>query len=214
MKNLLSFIFLLLSTCVLEAQVLKTIDVSTSGTLTSLLTATEKSTITDLIITGKINAQDVKCIRDEMLYLNNLDISMVVIQSYSGFGGTDPFTSTNYYANVMPQYSFSKNAGSNWTENPKLKSIILPNTLISIGYAAFRACSGLTNMILPNTIKSIEGSAFAHCSGLTSITFGSGVSSIGTSVFFDCPRHIESLLFILKTLYILQITVYYLTKIK
>ena len=47
-------------------------------------------------------------------------------------------------------------------------------SVTSIGYYAFRNCSGLTSITIGNSVTSIGGSAFYGCSGLTSITVDGG----------------------------------------
>ena len=47
----------------------------------------------------------------------------------------------------------------------------IPNSVTSIGYAAFTWCTGLTSVTLPSSITSIAGNAFEGCTGLTSIRF-------------------------------------------
>jgi PKD repeat protein len=44
----------------------------------------------------------------------------------------------------------------------------------------------ITSVIIPDSIKSIGTLAFRHCTHLTSATIGSGVSTIGESAFFYC----------------------------
>ena len=67
-----------------------------------------------------------------------------------------------------------------------LFSIVLPNTLTSIGDYAFDHCSGLTSVTIPNGVTSIGNSAFSSCSGLTSVTIPNSVTSIGNWVFSSC----------------------------
>ncbi|MEI6753657.1 MAG: leucine-rich repeat domain-containing protein [Paludibacter sp.] len=50
-----------------------------------------------------------------------------------------------------------------------LTSITIPNTVTSIGKAAFAVCSALTSITIPNSVTSIGQEAFAYCNGLTSI---------------------------------------------
>ena len=66
------------------------------------------------------------------------------------------------------------------------KNTIIPNSVTSIGYKAFRDCRGLTSITIPNSVTSIGGSAFSGCSGLTSITIPNSVTSIGGDAFYGC----------------------------
>ena len=50
-------------------------------------------------------------------------------------------------------------------------AIVLPNTLTSIGNAAFSSYSSLTSITIPNSVTSIRDDAFYCCSGLTNINF-------------------------------------------
>ncbi|MDR3172212.1 MAG: leucine-rich repeat domain-containing protein, partial [Treponema sp.] len=65
-------------------------------------------------------------------------------------------------------------------------SIILPDTLTSIGDYAFAYCNGLTSVTIPDSVTSIGASAFDSCIGLTSVTIPDSVTSIGASAFDSC----------------------------
>ena len=65
------------------------------------------------------------------------------------------------------------------------KNSIIPNSVTSIGYAAFRGCSGLTELTLPNSITSIGDYAFADCSGLSKITSLAEIPPVCDSEVFD-----------------------------
>lgn len=177
MKKLFTILLFTLLANVLTAQISKTIDVTTPGSLSTLLTTEEKTTVTDLTLTGNIDARDVKCMRDEMTVLANIDISVVSIMEYTGADGTVSQTTT-YPANEMPQYSFYQHS--------KLKSIQLPNKIISIGDYAFFYCLRLKSIVIPNNVTLINLFAFSECYNLTDVTLGSSVSTIGSSAFAYC----------------------------
>lgn len=62
-----------------------------------------------------------------------------------------------------------------------LTSIIIPNSVKSIGHFAFKGSSLLTSVIISNNVTKIEDQAFNSCSKLTSITIPNSVTSIGSS---------------------------------
>ena len=72
------------------AQVSKTYYVSKPGTLISMMTEEEANSVTHLTLTGKLNAEDFRHLRDEFDNLKVLDISNAEIKMYSGKAGTYP----------------------------------------------------------------------------------------------------------------------------
>ena len=67
-----------------------------------------------------------------------------------------------------------------------LTSIILPDSVTSIGDTAFQYCSNLTSINIPNGVTSIETKTFNGCSSLTEIDIPDSVTSIGDNAFTDC----------------------------
>lgn len=67
----------------------------------------------------------------------------------------------------LKNYAFWTNGTSNFVTN--LESIILPDSVTSIGSSAFRG-SGLTTIYIPANLTSINPDAFYACSSLSSIT--------------------------------------------
>ncbi|MDY3229576.1 MAG: leucine-rich repeat domain-containing protein, partial [Kiritimatiellia bacterium] len=47
---------------------------------------------------------------------------------------------------------------------------------------------GLTSVVVPNSVTSIGNYAFSGCSNLTSVTIGNGVTSIGNYAFYNCGK--------------------------
>ena len=66
------------------------------------------------------------------------------------------------------------------------KNTTIPNSVTSIGGAAFSGCSGLTSVTIPNSVTTIGDGAFRSCSGLTSVTIPNSVTTIGDFAFFVC----------------------------
>lgn len=71
--------------------------------------------------------------------------------------------------------------------------IIIPESyndkkVIGIAGGAFRDYDKLKSVIIPDSVTSIGSSAFDNCSGLTSVTIGSGVTRIDETVFDGCDN--------------------------
>ena len=66
------------------------------------------------------------------------------------------------------------------------KSYIIPDSVISMGYSAFRSCVNLTRIIIPDSLTEIGINAFRGCTSLTSITIPNSVTSIGDWAFGGC----------------------------
>ncbi len=66
------------------------------------------------------------------------------------------------------------------------QNTIIPNSIDTIGDAAFYSCSGLMSITIPSPVKYIGKSAFEGCGGLTSATIANSVKHIGKAAFLDC----------------------------
>ena len=69
-----------------------------------------------------------------------------------------------------------------------ITSIIIPNSVTSIGYSAFSGCTCLTSVTIPNSVTTIGEYAFRNCTGLTSVTIPNSVTSIGNKAFEGCNK--------------------------
>lgn len=72
-----------------------------------------------------------------------------------------------------------------FVENYNLKSVIIGNGVRSIGASAFAYCYGLENVQIGNNVTTLGRSAFWYC-GLKSIIIPDSVKSIGIQAFGDC----------------------------
>ena len=83
-------------------------------------------------------------------------------------------------------YNYYSSYSSPWYGNREILTVLIEESVTSIGGGAFYDCSGLTTVTIPNSVTSIGSSAFNECSGLTSVSIGNNVTSIGSSAFQNC----------------------------
>ena len=67
-----------------------------------------------------------------------------------------------------------------------LSSVDIPVGVVTIKDWAFYSCSSLTSVIIPKGVTSIEQSAFQYCKSLTTVIFPEGLTSIGEYSFYAC----------------------------
>ena len=115
--------------------------------------------VPDCIIKRSLNGYDIKVL-NELPNLSVLDMENVNLE-------------------IMPAHAFRGKTS--------LTSIVMPKTLKTIEYEAFVA-SGLTgNLIIPESVTTIGYAAFSGCSGLTgNLTIPENVTTIGYAAFSDC----------------------------
>jgi len=207
MKKLFTTILITLLTIVAfaQSQDYTTINVTTPGTLKSILDERGELYIFYMKVTGNIDARDIKCLRDNNPALAFLDLSEATINEYNGPGGTS--ISLSYYAaNVLPDASFYTYSGISPLVKVRLPNAItsingtafknctaliditIPNYVTYIGKEAFLGCHGLTSIIIPNSVTRIGTSAFSNLKGLTDVTIGNSVSTINGQAFLSCKK--------------------------
>ena len=67
-----------------------------------------------------------------------------------------------------------------------LKTVVIPDTVLSIGVMAFNDCSALTDITIPSSVSEIKTSAFRQCSAMQKIVVPDSVTSLGDEIFGGC----------------------------
>lgn len=146
---------------------------NTAGGLQNQVTDT---TVTQLTITGTLDARDFSFISAKLPLLEKVDLSGATIVAYQNevpvFG-----TQTIYGASQLPSTSFFGKVN--------LSQVILPQGLTAVGYAAFAGCSSLSQISLPESVDSIGDYAFSSTS-LTSLTLPQGIKVVGEGAYSRC----------------------------
>ncbi|MDE6288365.1 MAG: leucine-rich repeat domain-containing protein [Muribaculaceae bacterium] len=143
---------------------------STAGQLKTRID--NPQSVTELILSGTVNAEDLDFIDKNMPALETLDLSQATVAAYNGkrLRGFSV-----HPAGKIPAGIFT---GS------QLRNIVLPVAgNVEIGDIAF-AGSALENLTLNSNITAMGTGAFSNCKNLKSLTINT--SAIGASAFADC----------------------------
>lgn len=117
--------------------------------------------VRNLKILGTVNSQDFYFMRDSMDVLAALNLKQVRIQ---GNGKSSAYGVTCIDDQIPGEAFFRNDRGEG---KSSLCSVILPDTLVSIGNRAFRACRNLTgSLIIPEGVVDIQQGAYSECTGL------------------------------------------------
>ena len=85
-------------------------------------------------------------------------------------------------------YRVTKISNNAFANNEIITSVLIPDSVYSIGSKAFYKCYNLETINIPYGITSINNSTFWRCKKLVSIDIPETVTSIGGSAFYDCEN--------------------------
>ena len=109
---------------------------------------------------------------DNEIWYTSSDGNIVTPNQTNAFGGANIVSNT--YENGKGVIKFDDSVTSiefGAFGSCSFTSIVIPNSVTSIGNQVFYYCIDLTSITIPNSVTSIGNSAFYFCSSLTSIAF-------------------------------------------
>lgn len=196
-----------------------TVNVPTAGTLSNIIQSDKMYKITNLKITGSLNADDIRFIRKmagcyyngngskydgHLQYLDLGSLSQIsYVHSFevydeNGYRSTlnDCLFPLAYLYNlktvVLPDLYKDYNFSLMGCRN--LTTAKMPDNLEKIGNNTFKDCSSLEDIRISPTVTSIGEYAFSGCSSLTDIQIPDNVTYIGKYAFGKCNK-LESFYF-------------------
>lgn len=154
----------------------------TAGNLKNLLGG-QLSTIKSLVLTGTIDARDFKTMRDNMVSLNEIDLSGATIVEYTGTEGTVGNYNITYPSDMIPFQAFYNVSISQGKSS--LKSIKFPLSATGIGSFAFGRNTALKSIHIPSSITNIGNQAFVYFKGTFDVEPGNLYYSSHDSILFN-----------------------------
>lgn len=152
-----------------------TLNLTTPGTLSSLINEDARPTVKTLILTGTINKPDFDFLQQlcQEYNLTAIDLSRTNIAAYgqqiANRVPNDAFMNCNTLQTIAFPASATEIGGNVCWSCPMLTTLILPEQLVKLE-SSFGYCHKLTRVSLPATLQVIEGSLFPQCNGLIAYT--------------------------------------------
>lgn len=192
-----------------------TVRVDEPGELRLAVADLESVKIRELVIKGKLNAADIKYLKEasgRIANLESLDLYDVELVSGDESYGTVTVkiggfvNSGNHYTCYISDTTYVEYVGSEVNglgggngyyncygkglagafNGSRLKRIVLPKGMENIGMYAFSGSGNLVEVVVPESVERIDENAFNSCSAIRSFTMPSAVKELSPFMFAGC----------------------------
>lgn len=192
-----------------------TVQVDEAGGLRLAIADLESTRIRELTIRGKLNAADIKYLREgagRLANLESLDLSEVELVPSDEAYATITFktegfvNSGSHYNCYISDTNYTEYLGSELNglgggngyyncyndglagafSSLTLKRVVMPQNIKSVGMCAFSGNSKLVEVIIPNSVGFIGNGAFNSCQSLASIIIPNTVTELPENTFAGC----------------------------
>ncbi len=98
----------------------------------------------------------------------------------------DPSTKILTISGNGPMEDYSSTTAP-WADiKSDIETIMIMDSVTSVGAGAFKDCSSLKTVNLPNSVTTIGENAFYNCGSLSKVEFGDSLTSVGDYAFANC----------------------------
>ena len=84
------------------------------------------------------------------------------------------------------EYTITGLGGWAFANDDYLTSIVIPNTVKSIGVACFWECHNLKKVTIPNSVTSMGNSVFCNCERLSELILPDNLTMINNNLMYGC----------------------------
>lgn len=138
----------------------------------------------DGLLSSIILGRSVKSIGDGVFCYCTLLSSITLTNSLTEIGRETFYKCEKLNYLELPDSIIS--IGVNGFTESGITSMVLPDSVTTIGYGCFARCVNLETITFSNRIKYIPKETLRNCNALTSVTIPNGVISLGASTFENC----------------------------
>ena len=119
---------------------------------------------------------------DGGFYYNLKSDNTATLEEYHG-------TDTNVVIpNEIYSYAVVEIAENTFSNNTAIKSVVIPDTINTVGAYAFYGCTSLESATIPSSVTAIKAATFYGCANLTEITIPASVTKIAANAFSGCEN--------------------------